>query len=272
MFPDRRATLSSEELEVLFDEQRAAMPDASDVALRFGVACEVAMILLGERVFHAVFGTGDPLFGTFDGSGSTGDFVYMQRVLTLGNYLFECQSVENFEAMRNDLASRTFVGVAHEARCAAMALRAGFPVVFVERTGVRGRDFDFLIDSRVAMEAKAKDDETPYSRSSFISTLKTARSQLPPEGPGVVMMAVPDRWSEDNRFQGDTDDVIAELFRNSERVNAVFVMWDRWMPLQPQGMACMRLFRRFEHPRPRSSGSEAVVAGMFAKLQIEQVG
>lgn len=267
MFPERRATLSSEEVLGLRNEQRTAMPDAPDELLQFGVALEVAMILLGERVFFAVFGTDDPHFGSFDGSGATGDCVYRQRVITFGKHLFECQRVENFEAMREDMISRTFAGVAHELRCAAMALRAGFSVRAVERTGVRGRDFDFLIDNCVALETKAKDDDTLYSRSTLISTLKSARKQLPAEGPGVVMLAVPDSWRTDHRLQVDIDGVVGELFRNSERVNAVFVMWDKWVPMQPQGMACIRRFRRFEHSNPRAASGEVVVAGLLVALQ-----
>src|SRR4051794_464457 len=106
MFPERRTTLSSEDVVRLSEQQRAAMPDASDLTIQFGVACEVAMILLGQRVFHAVFlSRADPHFGSFDGSGDRGDYVYMQRVVTLGRDLFECQSVENFDTMRDDMVS-----------------------------------------------------------------------------------------------------------------------------------------------------------------------
>lgn len=267
---DSQASLSAQNVDRLAEEQRRAMPGASDVVIQLGVAAEVAMILLGPHVFHAIFGTSERHFASFDGRGGTGDFVYMQRVITLGKYLLECQSVQNFSAMRADMASRSLAGVCHEARCAALALRAGFSVSFVERTGVRGHDFDFLIDAYVALETKAKDEATAYSMGSLASTVNKARAQLPADGPGIVMMAVPDRWPEHPNFREDCETLAQELFRRSERVNALFFMWDQWVPVQPEGMACLRLFRRFEHPNPRTTGCDAVVAGLITKIEVER--
>lgn len=107
-----------------------------------------------------MFGKGDTYLAP-NPEGDEDNRIHTNRVTQLGRHLLECQGIGNFEAMREGHRLAPFAGVAHEVRCAAVALRTGHDVQFVERTGALGRDFDFLIDGRVALEVKCKEDGTP---------------------------------------------------------------------------------------------------------------
>lgn len=197
--------------------------------------------------------TRDPYLADEGSDESLARYVATHRVTDLARNLYEAQPLQGFRAMTRELRSRTLVGAAAELRTAHLLQINNREVRFVEPSGHRGENFDQVVtyeEAEVAIEVKAKDDSTAYSRSSLRSSLADARKQLPPGGPGIVVLHVPSAWAayED---PGEVDEVVAEILRNSSRINAIVLVWEQWVPIIGDGYACIVRFKPTESHSPR---------------------
>lgn len=254
MPPTPKFPYLSEDVAASRAEAVARRPSGPPAAVEHFVASEVAINILGPQWWrdHMVGHERDDFFAPpAIPSVPTGYFI-QHATLGLANDLLICQTLPGFVEQLDDLRTRSLAGVAHELQIARLLHKSGHEVQFVQRTGVKGSDYDLLVDGFVAVEAKAKDDNLTYSDSTLASTLKRARGQLPASGPGVIVLRIPDAWPFAASFREGAEKVITRAFSSSGRVNAVVVVWDEWAEMTPDGMACLQRFRILKNPTPRT--------------------
>jgi len=108
----------------------------------------------------------------------------------------------------------------------------GVDFSFRERTGQKGVAYDVSMrlgeGSDIPGEAKCKVEGTEYSAGTLANSLSEARRQLPPNGSGIVFLKLLEEW-----FLGDDtvealETALAGFLRNTRRVAAVVLMWERW--------------------------------------------
>jgi hypothetical protein len=250
-----------------------AFPDAEPELINLAVASTIFINVLGpDWYFEHIMGEpGEHFSGGASGAGNK--YVRVARELVLARDLLVCQYLPGFAEQRSELRARTVTGVAHELAVASALHQSDHTVEFVGRTGSRGHDFDLLIDGLLATEVKAKEDDTPFSRSSLHTTLGTARKQLPNDGPGLIVLRIPDAWASDPQAMADAQVVIYEVLRQSQRVNAVLVMWDNWMFSESERAATLKMFRVFENARPRTDFADLArivrSAALDGSMQLE---
>ena len=177
----------------------AAQPQADDLLISYTLACEVIIHFFGYDWFRTNVGSAqgppDPYF-VGDDRDIESQYVHQHRVIEVGRLLFEVRAVPNFLAVAERLKSKPADDVVLELRVARILSRAGHEVSFHQPSQVSGmKSYDFDVGfnkSSIAVEVKAKVDEIAYSRASLHSTLKKARQQLPPRGPGVTVVKIRD--------------------------------------------------------------------------------
>ncbi len=226
---------------------------ADETMIQWGVANEVIINVFGRACWGTrLAGTRrDPYF--VDGSdGSLDAYVHQNRVLRLANDLLVCQYFAGFAEQREEMSRQSLMGVYHELRVARMLHDSGHNAAFVVPSCVKGADYDLRVDDVLATEVKAKEDHTPYTRSSLKSTLGTAQAQLPSNGPGLIALRIPDAWAVDPNFVAEADEVFQGVIRGSGRINAILVLWDEWLWGRPRVGACLTRFRVYENPAPRT--------------------
>lgn len=199
--------------------------------------------------------TGPEYFLFQSSDDSVGAYVRQHRILQLRRHLYQLQHLPDFDGLVQNLRTRSLVGACAELQVAYLLTQNGHPVRFVLPTGTRGKDFDqvvFYRGSEISIEVKAKDDRTPYTKSSLLASIKSARQQLPSPGPGVVFVHLPTEWTEDDRFIGEVDAVVDLVLRNSKRMNALIFFWEQWIPAEPHGMFLLSKFHPYFHSSPRT--------------------
>ncbi len=244
--------------ELLRYEHEAREAGVEERRIPFLVSIEAIGDLVGRRW---LLGGGDRGFRDRYLTGSTeddaGNRLMTYRIESLSHDLLTVQDCRGFDEMRRVLPTRTLLGAASEIYVAAFLTRRGYTVEFVETTGTVGGDFDIrvLVDKRwVAVEIKTKDDETTPTRTSMSRSLGQARTQLPKEGPGVIVLHLPPNWVAAADLAAVADDVALGVLRNSQRINAIVLMWERFYePSSPGGpLVVGRVFRSTFHDRPRT--------------------
>jgi hypothetical protein len=253
MAGDAPAPVTAAQIAQFEAEFRRRHPNADEVFLAYGVASAVILAIMGPAWWQAKLASerGDPYLAG-DRADEPGRYIHQTRVYYLARDLQACQNVPGFREQLEALRTRSLIGVMHELRVAQTLIRRGHEVSFVTPTGVRGADYDLLVDSRVAVEVKSKEDGSTYTTTSLRRVLNDARGQLPPAGPGVIALRIPDAWATDTTFVTEANDEFKRALRNSGRINAILVQWDEWKPRMPQGVAHITRIRAFVNERPRS--------------------
>lgn len=227
-------------------------PAAEPAMIEYGVACEVIINVFGPEWYRTrLAGNRSDTYFAKDRDRSLGEYIHQARVTGLAHDLLVCQHFEGFAELREEMSKRALLAVYHELRVARMLHDDGHRVAFVVPSHEKGQDFDLLVDDVLATEVKAKEEGTQYTTSSLQNTLLTARPQLPPQGPGLVALRIPDAWGVDPAFAKEAEAVFRGAF-SSRRINAILVLWDEWAPVNPKGAACLTRFRVFENPHPRT--------------------
>jgi hypothetical protein len=157
---------------------------------------------------------------------------HQDRLITLGDILFNLQHVEGaLERFRALIPNRDIEGAIAELRGAALLRRRAIVYSFVQECGTKGTDFDALIDcgsSSLPCEFKCKLSSTLLTKGTIITTVKSARSQVPEGSPFMVMMQVPEAWTADAEFDRVRREATNELFRNSKRLHSVVFHSEIW--------------------------------------------
>jgi len=237
-------------------EAREHFPDADEALIEYTVASEVLINVLGPQWWKERLADGSESYFAKDRSDTLGRFVHQHRVVSLANGLLAGQGLPGFVDQLEKFRRRSLIGVLHEVGTAHLLATSGHKVEFVTETQVKGADYDLRVDGVVALEVKAKEDDAQYTATSLASTLSAARNQLPPDGPGVIALRIPDHWASNESFVNEAEGEFRRALRISRRTNAILVVWDRWLPSPPQGMVCVVQFRVFDNTDPRTPAPE----------------
>lgn len=178
-------------------------------------------------------------------------YEFQDRVIRFGDMLFSLKNCDGFEAFLKPLRTNDLESVFFELWTANAFFRSGYTVRFVECSGEKGADYDLsaLINgSNVAVEAKTRRLGENSAIPKVRDNLERARNQLPPQGPGVIVLSIPHQW-----FLAHRDLVAAEIqafLRNTARVNHVLIFSRTWVP-QSAGRAYFSITEQFDATRPR---------------------
>ncbi|MGO9976891.1 MAG: hypothetical protein ACLP01_29650 [Solirubrobacteraceae bacterium] len=237
------------------EEIRRAFPNLDQQGIEYGVACEVIINIFGPDWWGTRLAGSrpDPYFAKERETGLRP--VHDSRVIGLADDLMTCQYFAGFSEQREQLATRSLIAVYHELRVARMLHKNGHRVEFVIPRGEKGVDYDLCVDNVLATEVKAKEDDTEFTAASVRNSLSDAQSQLPAEGPGLIVLRVPDAWVGDLGIEKAMCEVIEDRLRNSHRVNGVLVLWDEWVAGPAGGLRGTR-FRMHTNPTPRREFSD----------------
>jgi hypothetical protein len=182
------------------------------------------------------------------------DFLrYQERVLRLSELLYNLQNVEGIEGRIAGLRSGTTESSYAELEFAGHFYRRGISVQFLDRTGVKGEDYDFRTTYRpgptVCCEVKCKLEDTDIGRNTIINTLQDARKQLPDKCPGIIGVKIPESWVEVPESAQLFDTALAQFLRNSDRVIGVVVRWEEVRIVPDIGGLIAYQFKTYQNDR-----------------------
>jgi hypothetical protein len=120
------------------------------------------------------------------------------RVVDLAELLFNLQHIEGFDYCLDQMRQGNLEGTYAELDFGRMLLASNVVFRYVERTGLKGADFDIEITLpdglKLCADAKCKIETTEFSEETVRNTLKRAVDQLPKDRPGVIFLKVPPAW------------------------------------------------------------------------------
>lgn len=157
-----------------------------------------------------------------------------------------------------------------EMEAAKLLARAGNrPEFRVARAGLGTFEMDVRLPSGAlaACEVKSRDDGSDIL--GIRNRLREARSQLPKERAGIVILRMPEKWTFTTDEMRELDRLVHEFLGRTGRIIDVGVFWSEYVDVEESGSA--RLLRRREIPnrssrfwdprdvdllKPQSAGSE----------------
>jgi hypothetical protein len=223
----------------------------------YAMASEVILATLGPDWWkkNCLSASSDPdEFLRTDDLTEEGRFEHQDRIVRLGHMLYALKSCEGFVAFITSLKSRELAATFFELWVANILAKNGHEIIFVETTGVRGRDYD-LIASRdgreLYIEAKSRRSTPIRNGRTLANALGKARKQLPNTGSSVVFVEIPVEWTMDDDAEMVVGHTMNSFFRNTSRVNGVVVCWHKWIELEPW-KASATLVRQYDNPNPRT--------------------
>jgi hypothetical protein len=100
-----------------------------------------------------------------------------------------------------------------------------WPFGFVKPQGQRGNDYDLEIichNQKRCGDTKCKLESTEISSATITNTLQSSRDQLPPDGPGVFFIKIPQIWMANPDWQRITGQGAIDFFAmGTQRVASV---------------------------------------------------
>lgn len=222
---------------------------------QYAAAIAVIRATLGQKWINKRLGTtaGDSYVRRTDGIDGPRSYYHQDRVTDLGELLFNMQTVPGFESQLRKLRANSLESAIVELQGARFIHSTGVQYRFVTETGTKGRDFDVAIafgDIEVACEVKTRMDGTSPSAKSVHSRLSEARKQLPRSAPGMIFMKIPQSWLSEPHCQVALENGVARLFRGTQRVAGVFVLWEEWVD-HPPGAIRFTRFHHWQNPHAR---------------------
>jgi len=132
-----------------------------------------------------------------------------------------------------------------------------WPFRFVKPQGKRGNDYDLEIEfyeQKRCGDAKCKVESTDISSETVTQTLKNSRTQLPPDGPGVFFMKIPQKWMGNPEWQRITVEGALDFFAmGTKRVLSV-VFYVEPLHYKDGFLAQGHLYHEVLNPRHKFSG------------------
>ncbi|MHA4945693.1 hypothetical protein ACX27O_00075 [Micromonospora sp. SD19] len=153
----------------------------------------------------------------------------LHRVQELARRLYQLQSFSWFDSVLDGVRTRELSGAAFELDVLWILQIASPYVQTRKEVGVKGSDYDaFALMERklVPVEAKAKDDRTPWSPKTVINTVKGAARQIPKNDTGLLFFRIPTAWVGPELEEAYAD-VLAEATRQTSRIGAIVTVIDK---------------------------------------------
>jgi hypothetical protein len=179
---------------------------------------------------------------------------YQDRIIKLGHMLYGLKGCTGFEAFISSLKRRELAPTFFELSVANMLYENNFGVEFVEAKGQKGSDYDLLIErngTHMNVEVKSRRGGIILGEQTLRNTLAKARKQLPPSGPNIIFVSIPQEWTMVTGAERVIGYCIDAFFRNSARVNHIVLLWNQWIELET-GRASASLVRQYKNPKART--------------------
>lgn len=171
-------------------------------------------------------------------SDSDQRWLYQARVVNLGELLLNLALVQGARNRFERLQSVDLETAVAELEGAKLLSQAAIPFRFVAERGRLGHDFDVEVTPptgpQIACEMKCKKIRTTCSESSFLSTVRKARRQLPRDSPGLLFLQIPESWfspSEPTWLKS----AIERVFTTSSRLAGLVLLSERWFRMPGGG-------------------------------------
>ena len=181
--------------------------------------------------------------------------LYARRVIGLGDAIFTLLKgkFKGSEILKQRFLARATKSCFIETEIASLLAYNGFDVEIVGETGVRGEDFDLAISRdgvTLSVEITGKEDG-PITVHTISNTLKSKRTQVPPNRPAVLYMRIPAEWMElTRRGQAIFTEAFVDFFRRSHRFNAVVLVWEQLVSFGTGAFTQMNMWTCYNnHPR-----------------------
>jgi len=160
-------------------------------------------------------------------------YLYVMRVIELAEALFSLRRVPSLlehvdECTKNTMRAEGIQGAWFEFWVPYLIQASDHKIEEFIPSGSVDKTPDLFIsyrDHRLAIEVKAKLEETPYSGRGLLRLMNKAFSQIPEHGPGVVFLMVPTQWLGDSRFQAKSEGVLERALTRNRNCNGLFVLW-----------------------------------------------
>jgi hypothetical protein len=178
---------------------------------------------------------------------------FQHRIVRLGHMLYQLQDCAGYEDFVEGLKSRDLESTFFELHVAALLRDAGHSVNFVKESSRKGADYDLSVTietTPVHVEAKSKRSGDALNAKSLRNKLKTARKQLPAEGPGIIFVGVPVEWTMQADAEKEIGSVLANFLRETGRVNHVILVWEQWLELS-KGRGRVTRVRQYDNLQTR---------------------
>lgn len=148
-----------------------------------------------------------------------------QKIVILGEFLFNLQHIEGFDCCVRRLRDGALEPTVAELSLASMFYVNDWEFRFVEPIGEKRSDYDYEIilqDGLVACaDTKCKIESTILSKNTILNALKKARTQLPDDKPGIVLIKFPAKWLRTDGHVATMLEATNEFFRTNTRVVSV---------------------------------------------------
>jgi hypothetical protein len=175
------------------------------------------------------------------------------RVIDFAEVLINLRDIEGFDQCitRMREADNPESGLA-ELHIAKMLYVNRWPFKFVKPRGNRGNDYDMEISRNnltMCADTKCKIETTDLSSKTITSTLENGRTQLPPGGPGVFLVKIPQKWMENPDWEQITVQGARDFFAmGTQRVVSV-VFYMESLHYQDGWLGQGHLFKEIINPR-----------------------
>lgn len=150
------------------------------------------------------------------------------KTIRLAHYLYLLKDSEGFNQFTDALVTKDFKSCNWELAVAARFKEEGFTIKFIQESGEKGKDFDFLVtrnEIQYQVEAKSR-DKIDSDINSIKNVLKDARKQLPKGGNGVLYISVPEHLMANETSSNEIDLEILSFLRSTNRVSFVMIAFD----------------------------------------------
>lgn len=169
------------------------------------------------------------LFLRTDNDASEDGYRHQERVERLAELLYNLQGVPGIEARRAGIKQGAVESTYAELEFAGHFFRRGIRVRFLDRSGVKGNDYDFDAGegfAAVCCEVKCKLESTDLGENTIINALDAARKQTPADRAAIIGLKIPEPWIREPVLREMFESALVSFFRNSGRVVAVVVRWE----------------------------------------------
>ena len=179
------------------------------------------------------------------------------RAIDLAECIINLKDIEGIQECLSRIkeAENPEAGYA-ELHIAKMLYINEWPFRFVTPRGKRGDDYDLEIvcyNQQRCGDTKCKLESTELSSSTITSTLKNSRDQLPPDGPGVFFIKIPQRWMANPDWQRITGKGAVDFFETGTQRVASVVFYVEPLQYQSGWLRQGHLYLEIMNPRHRLS-------------------
>jgi hypothetical protein len=157
-------------------------------------------------------------------------FNFPIRVLKIASTLFDLRMHPAFAEFCRRLKERPDLRSAYfEMYATDQFRRAGFIIDAKREVGKKGLDFDFSATRAplaINVEVRALEEKV-FSEGTIPDRLNYKRGQLPPNSPGIIYMALPERWDKVVHWDRYLGEITRRFFAGTGRINAVVFAMER---------------------------------------------